>query len=230
MTNAGNLLLAASSVLLATATVACQGDPKPEEPPVTILPDDLIDDFEDGDDSILSRGGRSGFWYSYHDALSGTQGTIQPMDGAAVQGSGGTLKVRASGWVEYVGFGFQFKKALTAAQPEKYDLSPFKGIAFRVRGTGNMSAAVALSAALPPSEGGECMEAPMPPLVCHDVHKTLFSVTADWRQRRIPFSSLHQEGWGRVVPWVPGNALAFQIDAVESAAFDIEIDDVGLYR
>jgi hypothetical protein len=233
MTTAGKVLLAVGSVLAAMATTTtmtgCQGDPKPEEPPVTILPDDLIDDFEDGDDSILQRGGRAGFWYTYHDPNSGTTPVLEPMDGVAVQGKEGVLTVRASGWREYVGFGFQFKKALTAANPEKYDLSGYKGIAFRVRGTGNMSVGIALPEVLPPSEGGTCQET-SPPTRCHDVHKAPFSVLPDWRQRKIAFSSLHQEGWGVQTAFKLGDALAFQIDSVEAGPFDVQIDDIGLYK
>jgi hypothetical protein len=232
MTTAGKVLLAVSSVLamsvMMSATVGCQGDPKAEEPPVEIMPDDMIDDFEDGDDSILSRGGRAGFWYTYHEPTN-PNGVIEPMDGAAVAGKAGTLTVRASNWLQYVGFGFQFKKALTAVNPEGYDLSQFKGIAFKVRGTGRMSMGIAMPEVLPPSEGGVCVES-SPPMNCHDVHKALFSVTGSLRQVKIPFTNLHQEGWGVPATFNRTSAIAFQLDSVDSGPFDIEIDEVGFYR
>src|SRR5215207_5551102 len=105
------------ALLAATASLACQGDPKPEDtgPPVMIAYDDMIDDFEDGDGSILERSTRTGYWYTYKDL---TGGMLTADEGAAVfaepgggppDGQGKVMRFFGGGVHEGgAGLGFQF--------------------------------------------------------------------------------------------------------------------------
>jgi hypothetical protein len=224
---------------------ACQGDPKegtPAEstsvtaggPPITIEPRDLIDDFTDGDNSISWQEGRKGIWYTYADARG--MGTLTPAPDQPVTPTGGGpsgnyLSVRGGGFVEYVGFGFQFNNP-DGQNPMPYDLSAYRGIAFLARGSGSLQVGIGTREVLPTSQGGTC-PLPIPPAAstCNDVHAAAFPLRAEWEQKRIPWAALRQEGFGAKVAFQPAAALSVQFDAIApGTSFEIAIDDVGLFR
>jgi hypothetical protein len=223
------------SLLLATTAAACSGDPKPEDfgPPVTITPEDVIDDFEDGDDSLKSVGGRQGFWYTYKDP---TPGMLTPDESAAVvpmepgpEGMGKALKVFGGGFKEWgAGVGFQFNKMGNDA-PMTYNVSAFTGVAFMAKGNVPIRVGFGVPEVLPNSEGGTCVNnAAM--TNCNDLHSMVVRLTNEWRQYKIPFNRLAQQGYGMRATWDPTRVISaiFHVDVV--ASFEMVIDDVGLYK
>jgi hypothetical protein len=58
---------------------------------------------------------------------------------------------------------------------------------------------------------------------------TAIAATADYQQFVVPFSSLKQEGWGDMATFDPTKVLAVQFKFAPSVAFDVSVDDVGLY-
>ena len=77
-------------------------------------------------------------------------------------------------------------------------------------------------AARPVAEGGECTK------VCGDSHGAILSLTAEWQQFAIPFSTLKQQNWGTPSPWDPASLLSIQFQA-GIGPLDFWVADIGLY-
>jgi hypothetical protein len=224
------------AALAALSVSACAGDPKPEDlgPPVVIAPEDLVDDFEDGDDVIMERGNRMGYWYTYKD-LSG--GSLMPDEGTPVMpdvmpGANDTyraMRFTGGGFTIWgAGMGFQFNKYMNEA-PNAYNLSGYTGLVFQGKGTVPIRVTVGVPEVLPPSEGGTCVEnATM--TYCHDAHGMSVNLTKEWRQYKIPFARLRQEGYGKPATWDATQVIAVGFDVGPLNRFEVFIDDVGLYK
>jgi hypothetical protein len=66
---------------------------------------------------------------------------------------------------------------------------------------------------------------------CHDVHGLLVNLGKEWRQIKIPFSRLTQEGFSGVkVNWDPTRVVSAGFDVGPVTTFDVSIDDVGFYK
>jgi hypothetical protein len=222
-------------VAMSLSMSACTGDPKAEEtgPPVTIAPEDMIDDFEDGDDVILERGSRTGYWYTYKDL---TGGMLTPDEGAPVMpemgganGSFRAVRYFGGGFKEWgAGLGFQFSKVMNDP-PGKYNLSAYTGMAFWAKGNVPIRVTFGLPEVLPGSEGGTCVDnATM--TNCHDVHGMIVQLTKDWRQIKVPFDRLRQEGFGLKATWDPTKVISSGFDVGPVNSFEVFIDDVGFYK
>ena len=216
------------------ALAACQGDPKADDsgPPVQIESSNMIDDFEDGNGVIISQGLRAGDWFTYKDDTP--EGTLTPVPDGEVKPEKGEdggyyLHLSGSGFKDWgAGAGFHLAFDGNAGRPGLYDLSSFEGIAFDAKGNAPVSVAVSLPAVLPPVEGGTCMDNAMMTL-CHDVHKREVRLTNEWKQYKVKFSDLKQDGYsGMPVSWDPTMAMAIQFD-VSAGAFELFLDNIGLY-
>src|SRR5215211_4867773 len=221
--------------LLATS-LACQGDPKPEDtgPPVTIAYDDMIDDFEDGDGSILERSTRTGYWYTYKD-MSG--GMVTPDEGAPVfaelggppDGQGKVMRFFGGNFrVWGAGMGFQFVK-VENDPPLPYDLSSYTGLVFTAKGNVPLRVTIGMPEVLPGSEGGTGIENATL-TYCHDAHGMSVKLSNEWRQYKIPFARLRQEGYGKVAVFDATKVIAAGFDVGAVRSFDVSLDDIGLYK
>jgi len=193
---------------------------------VSVLPDNMIDDLEDNDGSILQLGSRVGAWYTYHDATAG--GTQTPEMGIAFvpqdcgHASVKCARTSGSGFKDYgAGFGFDFNNSGSAKGI--YDVGSFTGVAFWAKGT-PFRLKVLTSATVPAAEGGSCATTK-----CSDNFGTAIAASADYQQFVVPFSSLTQEGWGDKVTFDPKTVIGVQFQVKANVTFDISIDDVGLY-
>jgi hypothetical protein len=193
---------------------------------VSISPDNMIDDLEDNDGSILLLGSRVGAWYTYHDATAGGMQTPE-MGIAFVPQDCGRASVKCarttgSGFADYgAGFGFDFNN--TGSAKGIYDVGSFTGIAFWAKGT-PFRLKVLTSATVPAAEGGSCATTK-----CSDNFGTAIAANADYQQFVVPFSSLTQEGWGDKATFDPKTVIGVQFQVKANVTFDISIDDVGLY-
>lgn len=196
---------------------------------VVIAPANLIDDMEAGSSNILQQGGRVGAWYTYNDGTAGA--TQTPMAGGpflpdAIPGGrdGSTEAAHTSGmgftaWGS--GMGFDLHNDGTVKQA--YSVAGLTGIAFWAKGSpSTIRFKALLLGTVPVVEGGECTK------VCGDSHGAILSLTAEWQQFVIPFSTLKQQNWGTPAPWDPASVLSIQFQA-GIGSLDFWVDDIGLY-
>jgi hypothetical protein len=223
------------ALLAATTSLACQGDPKPVDtgPPVMIAYDDMIDDFEDGDGSILERSTRTGYWYTYKD-MSG--GMLTPDEGAplfaevgAPDGVGKVMRFFGGNFKVWgAGMGFQFVK-VENDPPLPYDVSRFTGLAFLAKGNVPLRVTLGMPEVLPGSEGGSCIENATL-TYCHDAHGMTVRLSNEWHQYKIPFNRLIQEGYGKAAVFDPTKVIAAGFDVGAVKSFDVSLDDIGFYK
>jgi hypothetical protein len=204
---------------------------------VTIGPDDMIDDMEDGDDAIIMLSKRAGFWYAYNDMTGGMQKPEPDKDfipedcGPSMKGK--CVHITGSGFKEWgAGVGFDLNNPGEPAKRMTYDVSGFKGIAFWAKGNVPFRLAVAVAGVVPVEEGGTCPTPanPMGPEQCHDTHGKLIRVTGEWAQYVVPFSDLVQANFGKKAAFDPATVLSVQFDVNQGLTFDISIDEIGLYK
>jgi endoglucanase len=195
-------------------------------------PGSRLDDGEDGNNQILTSGGRGGYWYTYADKAGttivppagDTGGTFAMSEGGA---HGSTLAARMQGKVGrggivYAGMGFSF------VDPKApYDASKFKGIAFFAK-TGEKST-TSIRVKVPDvntdKDGKVCTE-------CYNDFGVDLNLTTAWKRYVVPFASMSQlAGWG-----APHTAaidahklygIQWQV-ASPGAAYDVWIDDPEL--
>lgn len=188
--------------------------------------ENLIDDFEDGDDAIREHAGRSGIWYVANDGF-GPQTPraeqpllpvgLKPARGASKRGlhtTGGPFGV----WGALIGTAL----ALDGDEVLPYDLSGYSGVRLWLR-AGSQAPGVAQVARVnfvtpatkdPPS----------------DHFGVDIELTPEWQQVEVPFESLEQLGFGFPLP-APDltQVLALQFFFERTQAFDLWVDDIELY-
>jgi endoglucanase len=187
-------------------------------------PDALIDDGEDGDNRIVVRQGRGGYWYTSIDATGSTMepaGTFkmgQPghagsKHAAHMQGKMGTTG--DSFWAS-IGFGFM-------DPPAPYDASRYTGISFWAKGPAHIRLKVPDAYTAP--AGGHCQD-------CYNDFGIEIALTSNWERYSIPFAALAQQpNWGDPRAEVTSSEL-FAVQwqfGTQGRAFDIWIDDVAFF-
>lgn len=176
----------------------------------------LIDDFEDGDDTIESRDGREGFWRWARDTdAKGTAPALLPVprldsrpgNKLAMHVKGGKL----SDWGASVELSFR---------PSCYDASVYGGIAFSARGPGRIYVALREVSVIPPEFHGSCEHD------CFNAHVRKVDLDDRFRDYEVRWSDAEQRGYGRP-PLDPSHLhdIAFQIRP-EDTPYDVWLDTV----
>jgi len=199
------------------------------------IADLLIDDLEDGDNTIKAIGTRVGYWYTYNDGT----GTQVPAPTAVFKGTapGSTTSsafaATTSGpaFTSYgAGMGFDFNNTTMKSCP--YNASAYTGIKFYAKAnTGNMTgmtlkAMIKIPATTPTtSDGGTCATK------CEDHFylKPAPALTTTWTQYTMPFASIAQDGFGTVATFDKTKILAMQFQVASGVAFNFSIDDITFY-
>jgi hypothetical protein len=186
----------------------------------------LIEDGEDGDDQILTRGGRGGYVYTFADERGSKvspAGDFVPATGGA-DGSHRSLRVTGNmttGDEAYAGVGLGFKDPEAA-----YDATRYKGVAFWAKRSAASSGAMRFMVADVNTDpaGKVCTE-------CDNDFGVSFEVTEEWTRYEVSFADLKQEGgWGNPRPDAidPSKlySLKWQV-STPGADFDIAIDQIS---
>lgn len=198
---------------------------------IPIEPDNMIDNFEDGDGALIPNGGRQGYWYVFNDATEGATQT-PPIDGVLPEGDGaaGTslaMHTTGSGFAEWgAGIGVDLNNE---GDPEGgngikmiYDASAHTGIVLMAKGSGQLRASVQIEATIPPEEGGTCA------IDC-DPHGKVLLLSDEWQQFTLPFDQLNQEGWGTPAAWDASKVVGIQFKVAKDVDFDFWVDEIGFY-
>lgn len=215
----------------ATATDTAMGT---DSDGVEIAAENMIDDLEDCDDAIIQQEGRGGSWYSYNDGTAGgsqtPSGTQSPASGGVEGSDMCSAMTMGSGFTEWgSGVGFDLINDGTAPK-EPYDASVHSGVAFWVRGdAADVRFNVLMPGVLPESEGGTCVPSSPEAADCSDAHGVVISVTDEWQQYSIDFTSLTQGGWGQPVAFDSGTIMSMHWYIPQDQDFELALDDIGFY-
>jgi len=196
-----------------------------------------IDDMEDGNASILSRGGRAGAWIAAND---GTPGGVQtPVPGQAFAMSdipggrnGSTKAVHAISNSAFATWGSQigFDLNVHFGSESTYDASSFTGLTFWARAsTGAVTLRFEVADVQNAPQGGICT-VDGGTSKCFDHFGQIEDVTTAWRQFTIPFSTMTQQGFGMHFAAIRSDKLYGCTFLFPPAApADVWIDDISFY-
>lgn len=176
----------------------------------------LIDDFEDADDALASLDGRSGFWrWARETDAPGTAPALLPLPRPDAK-TRNRLALHVKGarlfdWGATVEVSFR---------PPCYDASAYSGISVQARGPGRIFVSVREVDAIPPFEGGTCLQD------CYNSHAAKLELGREWRTYQLRWSELHQRGLGKP-PLRPSrlHSIAFPIHP-EDTPYDVWLDEV----
>jgi hypothetical protein len=176
----------------------------------------LIDDFEDADDTLTSLDGRSGFWrWARETDAPGTAPALLPLPRPDAKPRN-RLALHVKGaqlfdWGATVEVSFR---------PPCYDASAYTGISVQARGPGRIFVSVREVDAIPPFEGGTCLQD------CYNSHAAKLELGREWRTYQVRWSELHQRGLGKP-PLKPSrlHSIAFLIHP-EDTPYDVWLDEV----
>jgi hypothetical protein len=191
----------------------------------------MIDDFEDGNAQILQLEGRSGAWYAANDG----KGIQTPANTMALLPSptmppraGSTRAVHTFGgpfatWGALIGTAL----ASTGNQGITYDLSRYEGLRLWVRSGSASAGAKSVRLNLPTpgtNNGGGC-------IMCNDHFGVDIPLTTQWVRVNVPWSELHQAGFGVPPLAAPDleHVASIQLAFPNAVSFDLWVDDVELY-
>lgn len=182
--------------------------------------DPLIDDFEDGDENLVAHEGLSGLWYSYQEHDGDHRISFEQL-AAPRLGSTGAVHTSGSDHGAWAGIGVVLSGCV-------YDASRYVGVHFWIRGTSDpIDVALTTPGVLPVSSGGTCTKEAEG--LCYDAYRSEISITEQWREVFVPFSTFEQDGYGPSA----GELDLTRIESIQfqsnSSAFDLWIDDLSFY-
>ena len=182
----------------------------------------LIDDFEDGNLSLLTNDGRSGSWSSWADGTGTLTPDVTVSDIA--DGLAGSTKALNFGGNGFTGWGAGAGPTFYAAGC--YDFSAYTGVSFYAKGTGLLRMAVATADT---HEFYDCDA--MVEECSNHYHAPDITLGSDWTQYSYTWDQLAQPAWGPAKPFdqTKGVSLSFShlADAGGGPDFDIWLDDLS---
>ncbi|MBN2801769.1 MAG: hypothetical protein JXR91_01610 [Deltaproteobacteria bacterium] len=194
----------------------------------------MIDTLEDGDGSIMHRGGRWGAWYTFSDESAGS--TLNPsgdfVPGNSGHDSGFAAALSGSGFSDWgAGMGFDLSNAGDSTCPEApssgrnaYDLSKFDGITFWAKGSHSIRVVIATKETLATEDEGTCASD------CDNHYGRTIKLNSEWTQYAFKFSNLSQdEGWGTEVNFNLANAVAVMFMTDANVTVDFAVDDIAFF-
>lgn len=192
---------------------------------------ELIDDLEDNDARILQNNGRQGPWHIFND--QGNGGNQQPSNSNFLPekgGANGTMyAVHTTGeGFGFAGVGFDLNNAETTPESSKsqpFDASGWDGIAFWAKGTASLRVEIPTRNFVPQDRGGSCSND------CWNVYGADLpgGLDADWREYRVPFSSLKRESGSTEPAFARDQLMSVSFRHNGNARFDFWIDEVRFY-
>jgi hypothetical protein len=194
---------------------------------------DMLDDMEDGNFYLSPKPPRFGYWYVAGDTTVGAKlpkieeliGDLTPARDASTS----AVHFIASGFKDWgASVGLTFADA--SQKRTAYDSGNALGISFWVRGsvTDNVKLRVLFPLVGTDPSGKTCGGSGQGQ--CLDHFASQVSVTSQWQQVTVLFSSVHQAGWGvPLAAFDPKQMLGIEWTA-GTANLDVWIDDLALIR
>jgi len=172
----------------------------------------LIDDLEN-----------KSLWSAWKINKDTSGGTITPsttfVAEPSADGHGYAAHVSGSGFTQWGAGLIRAFDPTTACAPTS------KGIRFRAKGPATIAFAAAVRQVLPPADGGTCMVL----ADCYNEHETAVTLTANWADYSVDWSSLAQPAWGPRVVFNAGELFQLLFTArVDAQPFNFWVDDIAL--
>ena len=215
----------------------------PSPPAAGAITDLLIDDLEDGDNAVARVGNRTGYWYTYLDALASTitpapapAGSGTPLKPGTTDCHGGTHCIIISGTTAaadtvamkypYAGVGFDFSNA---GKPCVYNASAYTGIKFWARGDVPITIKLDTTATATADGGGTCTGT-----MCNGGFSPAGAdviLTTTWQQIDINFAMAAPPSWAVDLAAHPDKAtlVGLQVQIPPGQAFNVAVDDFTFY-
>ena len=215
----------------------------PSPPAAGTIADLLIDDLEDGDNGLSKVGSRTGFWYTYMDAIGTTivpapdkAGTMPLKPGATnchgaskgciiITGTTAPNDTTVVGMEKYgyAGVGFDFSNAMKTCI---YNASAYSGIKFWARGDVAVTIKLGTTATVATADGGTCTTG------CTDGFSPTGAdvlLDTEWTQIDLPFATAMQAGWGTPATLDKTMVMGMQIQIPPGQTFNVALDDFTFY-
>jgi hypothetical protein len=208
-------------------------------------PLDYIDDMEDGNATLLFRGGRMAAWYTFSDETEGVMNpapmstpVMEPIPQERCAFSYKAMRVTGSGFSDWgSGFGFDFKTASVNGTWTKlpYDASDTRGITFwaRVGDPSITNVRLAVVDQWSDPQGGHCDQTVTGgDTACWDHFSSELSLTTEWHRFAFNWGQLTQRAFGLPRDNLDtANLLGVQFQLPASApVFDVWIDDIAFFK
>ncbi len=181
----------------------------------------MIDDFEDGDETLSSHEGLSGGWYKYEESAGDHHISVVELAEPRLD-SHWAVSTGGSDHGAWAGIGVSLNYGCV------YDASRYVGVHFWIRGTSDpVNVALLTPGVIPYSQGGTCTQEEEG--LCWDAYRSLVTVTPQWREVFVPFSSFSQLGYGPdagPIDLTRLESIQFQSDV---GPFDFWVDDLSFY-
>jgi hypothetical protein len=214
--------------------------------------DKLVDDLEDGDNTIGNGVGqpdpptRVGYWFTYNETTDGSASCKQtpapdpsgllPFPPQPNPGNGSSFGAHTNGTgcsaIWGAGLGVDFNNC--SEKSNAYDGSAYTGVSFWYKSTTPLRVTVATLPNLPTAEGGMCSAD------CYNHHGKNFAAapsgttaTITWAELRgtaqIGTPPMNPQTYGQMRTFNPAQLLAmqFQVDQAGGGSFDFWVDDVS---
>lgn len=151
--------------------------------------DVLLDDLEDGN-GTLSAAGFTGSWTTYSDGTS----QVTPPTASPIVPTEGAIHVTGSGFSEW-GVGLSVDLNNPGGQRQAANVSTYRGVSVRARGTGSVEVEIVTVATTGTEEGGSCTGDG-----CFGHHAARITLGAQYADHEIEFGSLRQPDWAQTAP------------------------------
>ena len=211
--------------------------------------DPLIDDLEDGDDSIPQTDGRIGFWSTLNDSSGGTQwppirqgNFVADGPGAGADGSSYAARTYGEGFTGQGGSlpaealaRMKVTLRQIAGEHCPYNAGSYAGIGFYAKSdSGDLDIVfnVATTATMDWEQGGDYRcDPPGATAFCYDHYAVSVSLASDWQHYSFSWGEFSQQGFGTWQgPLEPGLLLELQWEVRGTSAttgFDFSVDDIA---
>ena len=211
----------------------------------TVVPADVVSDFESGKADVLAVGGRGGSWFLFNDG-TGMQTPVKTPNVTLVAEAGGACNSMfafhstGTGFTVFgAGFGADFApKAAGATDSTVYDASAYSGVALFAKAATPISLRVSVSDNGTATEGKVCVDTTdsTNKMRCGDYFGSDVTLTTDWQDYQLPFAMMKQRGFGLPVATGIDKSKVYTIraqikgSAAAPGAYDIWIDDVRFVK
>ena len=181
----------------------------------------LIDDFEDGNSSLLPNDGRSGTWHAGSDQTGFLTTSDPPLpELAGVERAGSALHLSGGGFSSW---GANLSLELrSGAFP--YDASAYRGISFWARGSGTRLKVIFMQQNLAP--GHPCSTCDTATGECGLLYSAEIAINDAWNQYTVDWTSLTPPTVINT-PFAPDQLMTIQFEVPAAAAVDLWLDDVS---
>ena len=200
---------------------------------ITVAPNAIIDDYEDGNFSLPAKEARVGAWYQFGDGTSSaTYSVVTIKRGASIKGLETKGKDFTS-WGSGVGVDFAPAKAPYDPSAHTEDKMLYDGITFWARAENNLSVTVAFPDEDTDPGGGKCTTAGPPAGMCDHHYTSFVAVTPNWQRFTIYFKTdLTLEAGTIPTPmgFKPNAMISVQFRMQAGASYDLFIDDLAFVK